>query len=49
MLNVPPYLQKVNDLGYKTAKRHIVMELRDMITPILIIFAGGDPAKIFKT
>lgn len=41
--------KKANDLGYKTAKRRITMELRDMITAILILFAGGDPAKIFKT
>ena len=41
--------KKVNNLGYKTAKRRIAMELRDMITAILIIFAGGDPAKVFKT
>ncbi|MCB4234663.1 transposase [Kaistella anthropi] len=41
--------KKVNDLGYKTAKRRIAMELRDMITEILIIFAGGDPGKVFKT
>ena len=41
--------KKSNNLGYKTAKRRIAMELRDMITAILIIFAGGDPAKVFKT
>ena len=41
--------KKANSLGYKTAKRRIAMELRDMITEILIIFAGGDPAKVFKT
>ena len=41
--------KKANNLGYKTAKRRIAMELRDMITAILIIFAGGDPAKVFKT
>lgn len=41
--------KKANDLGYKTAKRRIAMELRDMITAILIIFAGGDPDKVFKT
>lgn len=41
--------KKANNLGYKTAKRRIAMELRDMITEILIIFAGGDPAKVFKT
>ena len=41
--------KKANNLGYKTAKRRIAMELRNMITEILIIFAGGDPAKVFKT
>ena len=41
--------KKANDLGYKTAKRRIAMELRDMITAILIIFAGGNPDKVFKT
>lgn len=41
--------KKANGLGYKTAKRRITMELRDMITAILIVFAGGDPAKVFKT
>lgn len=41
--------KKANDLGYKTAKRRITMELRDMITAILIVFAGGDPSKVFKT
>ena len=41
--------KKVNDLGYKTAKRRIAMEIRDMITALLIIFAGGNPDKVFKT
>ena len=41
--------KKANNLGYKTAKRRITMELREMITAILIVFAGGDPAKVFKT
>lgn len=40
--------KKVNNIGYKTAKRRIAMELRDMITTILIIFAGGNPDKVFK-
>jgi hypothetical protein len=39
--------KKANNLGYKTAKRRITMELRDMITAILIVFAGGDIAKVF--
>ena len=40
--------KKVNDLGYKTAKRRIAMEIRDMITAILIILLGN-PDKVFKT
>jgi transposase len=41
--------KKANDLGYKTAKRRFAMELRDLITAILIVFAGGDPTKVYKT
>jgi transposase len=41
--------KKANNLGYKTAKRRFVMELRDLITAIMIILSGGDPAKVFKT
>ena len=41
--------KKANNLGYKTAKRRIAMELRDMITAILIVFARGNPDKVFKT
>ncbi|MDC8027337.1 hypothetical protein NBY09_14380, partial [Elizabethkingia anophelis] len=32
--------KKANALGYKTAKRRIAMELRDMITAILIVLQG---------
>lgn len=41
--------KKANNLGYKTAKRRFVMELRELITALMIIFSGGDPAKVFKT
>jgi transposase len=41
--------KRANNLSYRTAKRRIAIELRDMITAILIIFAGGDPKKVFKT
>lgn len=37
--------EKANDLGYKTAKRRIAMELRDMITAILIILPEAIPTK----
>lgn len=41
--------KRANNLGYKTAKRRIEMELRDTITAILILFEGGDSDKVFKT
>ncbi|WP_434979283.1 hypothetical protein [Daejeonia sp. YH14] len=41
--------KKANDLGYKTAKQCIAMELRDMIIAILIVFVGGNPDKVFET
>lgn len=44
-----PIYKKANNLSYKTAKRRVAMELRDITTAILIIFANGDPNKILKT
>ena len=41
--------KKANNLGYKTAKRRFVLELRDLITAIMITLSGGDPSKVFKT
>jgi transposase len=41
--------KKANNIGYKTAKRRFVMELRELITAIMIILSGGDPAKVYKT
>jgi hypothetical protein len=41
--------KKANNIGYKTAKRRFAMELRELITAIMITMAGGDPAKLFKT
>lgn len=41
--------KKANNLGYKTAKRRFVMELRELITVIMIVLSGGDPDKVFKT
>lgn len=41
--------KKANSLGYKTAKRRFGLELRELITAIMIVFAGGDPSKVFKT
>lgn len=41
--------KKANKVGYKTAKRRMTMELREMITAVLILLAGGNPDKVFKT
>jgi transposase len=41
--------KKANNIGYKTAKRRFAMELRELMTAIMITMAGGDPAKLFKT
>jgi transposase len=41
--------KKANNLSYKTAKRRFVLELRELITGIMIVFSGGDPSKVFKT
>jgi hypothetical protein len=41
--------KKANNLGYKTAKRRFVMELRELITAVMIILSGGDPQKVYKT
>jgi transposase len=41
--------KKANSLGYKTAKRRFLLELRELITAIMIILSGGDPSKVFKT
>jgi hypothetical protein len=41
--------KKANNLGYKTAKRRFVLEIRELITAIMITLSGGDPLKVFKT
>ncbi|CAA9198764.1 hypothetical protein FLACOL7796_02328 [Flavobacterium collinsii] len=41
--------KKANNLGYKTAKRRFVMELRELITAVMIVLSGGDPQKVYKT
>ncbi|WP_266203304.1 IS4 family transposase [Pontibacter kalidii] len=39
--------RKVNELGYKTAKRRFAMELDERITALLIVIAGGKPEIVF--
>jgi len=41
--------KKANKLGYKTAKRRLKMELRDLTIALIVIECGGDPKLFFKT
>lgn len=41
--------KKANRLGYKTAKRRLNMELRDLATALIVIQCGGNPDLFFKT
>jgi hypothetical protein len=40
--------KKLNDLGFKTAKRRFAMELDELIIALLIEVAGGRPEVVFK-
>lgn len=41
--------KKINDLGYKTAKRRFTIELWEMLITIIVKECGGDPALMNKT
>lgn len=38
-----------NRIGYKTAKRRVAIEIRDLAIAIIVLQCGGDPAVYFKT
>ena len=40
--------KKINGWGYKTAKRRFMIELRDIITIMLIEYSGGDPSLVYR-
>jgi len=40
--------KKINDFGYKTAKRRFAMELEHIIDDYMIEKAGGDPSTVFR-
>lgn len=40
--------KKINDFGYKTAKRRFAMELEHIIDDYLIHLSGGDPNTVFR-
>jgi hypothetical protein len=40
--------KRMNGLGYKTAKRRFMIELRDIISIMLIEHSGGDPSLVYR-
>ncbi len=40
--------KKQNNIGYKTAVRRFRIELDELITKMMIVFAGGDPKLVFR-
>jgi hypothetical protein len=46
---LPMIYRRLNQRGYKTAKRRFGMELNDMILQLIVIFCGGNPDLFFKT
>jgi hypothetical protein len=41
--------KEVNHIGYKTAKRRMAMEIRNLAIALIVMQCGGDPNKLFKT
>ena len=41
--------KKVNNIGYKTAKRRLAMEVRNLAIAIIVTHCGGNPDLMFKT
>lgn len=41
--------KKLNDLGYKTAKRRFAIELWEAVVTVFVRECGGDPALMDKT
>jgi len=40
--------KRVNNIGYKTAKRRFTMEVRNLAIAMIVVQCGGDPDKFFK-
>lgn len=41
--------KKANNIGYKTAKRRLTKEVRDLAIALIVVQCGGDPGLFFKT
>jgi IS4 transposase len=40
--------KRLNNIGYKTAKRRFVIELDELIIAMIVRFCGGDPSLVFR-
>ena len=41
--------KKANNIGYKTAKRRMVIEIRNLVIALIVTQCGGNPDLLFKT
>ncbi len=41
--------KKANNIGYKTAKRRMAMEVRNLTIALIVVECGGNPDLMFKT
>jgi hypothetical protein len=41
--------KRANNVGYKTAKRRLAMEIRDLAIAMIVVQCGGNPKLFFKT
>ena len=41
--------KKQNGIGYKTAKRRLFMEVRNISIAMIVVQCGGNPQLLFKT
>jgi hypothetical protein len=41
--------KKANNIGYKTAKRRMAMEMRNLAIALIVSHCGGNPDLMFKT
>ena len=40
--------KRINNIGYKTAKRRFGIELDELIIAMIVRFCGGDPSLVFR-
>jgi transposase len=40
--------KKINEFGFKTARRRFALEFQDIITEMIVIFCGGNPNTVFR-